>query len=210
MITYRHGARSDLFAINEIYNHYIRTTPITFDIALKNMPEREAWFKKFAPDKPHQLWVALNSEEDLLGFAHSSRFRDKDAYQTSVETTIIWRRMLPAVRSAAGCTARCSRRSRHSTCTAHTPALRCPMSLRSRCTRSSASKPLVHTSRSDVNSTATGMCCGCRNACANQRHAPRPATGHWQGRSAGRVCATPGLPAWAPHRRIRARPSSRT
>lgn len=51
------------------------------------MAERLEWFKKFDPSGRHQLLVAVRGEQ-LLGYANSSKFREKAAYQTSVETTI--------------------------------------------------------------------------------------------------------------------------
>jgi phosphinothricin acetyltransferase len=84
----RHGTRADLTAINEIYNHYVRETTVTFDLEDWDMARREAWFAAFAMTGRHQLVVA---EEDgnVTGFACSRPYYPKAAYDTTVETTIV-------------------------------------------------------------------------------------------------------------------------
>ncbi|PCJ71185.1 MAG: GNAT family N-acetyltransferase [Rhodobiaceae bacterium] len=83
----RHLQTGDLPALNDIYNHYILTSPVTFDIAPKTIDEREAWARQFETTGRHQCFVALE-EEALLGWACSGPFRPKAAYETSVEVSI--------------------------------------------------------------------------------------------------------------------------
>jgi len=83
----RPATEADLAAINDIYNHYIRETAITFDIEPWTIEERRAWFAKFAPTGRHQLFVAEASAA-VVGFACAGQFRTKAAYDTTVETTI--------------------------------------------------------------------------------------------------------------------------
>ena len=78
---------SDLPALNVLYNHYVETTPITFDVEPVTLEEREAWFRGFGAAGPHRLLVAESGGE-LVGYACSHRFRPKRAYDTSVETTV--------------------------------------------------------------------------------------------------------------------------
>lgn len=77
----------DLERINEIYNHYILNTPVTFDIAPWTIDARRVWFAKFAPTGRHRLFVAEDAGT-VVGFAGTSQFRTKAAYDTTVETTI--------------------------------------------------------------------------------------------------------------------------
>jgi phosphinothricin acetyltransferase len=86
----RPARASDLPALTEIYNGYVRETPITFDVEPFEVEARRPWFEGFAPEGPHRLFVAERSG-DLLGYAGSMRFRPKDAYATSVETTVYLR-----------------------------------------------------------------------------------------------------------------------
>jgi phosphinothricin acetyltransferase len=86
-VVVRYAAPRDLPRLTEIYNHYIATSPATFDIEPFALDERRLWFDKFAESGPHRLFVADN-EGVVLGFACTSQFRTKPAYDTSVETTI--------------------------------------------------------------------------------------------------------------------------
>ena len=81
---------ADLPAITDIYNHYIVHTPVTFDIEPVTVEQRRTWFDKFANAGPYRLLVAVEAD-DVLGYAGTFRFREKAAYQTSVETTIYCR-----------------------------------------------------------------------------------------------------------------------
>lgn len=77
----------DLEAINDVYNHYVRETHITFDDEPMTMEARKEWFSHYAPDGRHRLLVAADGGQ-LQGYASSSRFRPKPGYLTSVETSI--------------------------------------------------------------------------------------------------------------------------
>jgi phosphinothricin acetyltransferase len=86
-IKIRIAERGDLAGITEIYNYYVLNTPVTFDIEAYTVERREAWFAQFSPTGRHRLLVA---EENaiVLGYAGTTRFRPKAAYETTVETTI--------------------------------------------------------------------------------------------------------------------------
>jgi phosphinothricin acetyltransferase len=77
----------DLERIREILNEYILHHHATFDVEAKSTEEMHRWFEQFRADGPHRLLVA---EEDgaVSGYASSTRFRPKTAYDTTVETTI--------------------------------------------------------------------------------------------------------------------------
>lgn len=85
----RAGGEEDLTALTDIYNHYIRETPITFDVSPLTPDERRPWLLSHPEDGPHRLLVAQPADGGrVLGYATSSPFRPKAAYATSVETSI--------------------------------------------------------------------------------------------------------------------------
>ncbi|MEU8860894.1 GNAT family N-acetyltransferase [Streptomyces umbrinus] len=85
----RPGVESDLDALTDIYNHYVRETPITFDTTTFTPVERRPWLLSHPEDGPHRLMVATAGDsQQILGYATSSAFRPKPAYETSVEVTI--------------------------------------------------------------------------------------------------------------------------
>lgn len=83
----RHAVRADLPALVDIYNHYVRETPVTFDTDEFTVEAREAWFQSFDGSVPYRLLVAARGDE-ILGYASSSCFKPRKAYDVSVETTI--------------------------------------------------------------------------------------------------------------------------
>jgi phosphinothricin acetyltransferase len=85
--TIRRAERRDLARIVEIYNHYVETTAITFDVKPYGEVEREPWFAQFAAWGRHQLFVAERAGR-VIGYAGSMQYRPKAAYETSVEVTI--------------------------------------------------------------------------------------------------------------------------
>jgi phosphinothricin acetyltransferase len=83
----RSALPGDLPGLTEIYNHYVRETPITFDVRPHRAEERRAWLEGFAGEGRHRLFVAERAQR-VVGYACSQRFRSKAAYDTSVETTV--------------------------------------------------------------------------------------------------------------------------
>src|ERR1700745_1697837 len=86
-IRIRSALRSDLPRLTEIYNHYVIHTPITFDLAPHTVEARVPWFEQFATTGRHRLLVA-EGNGIVVGHAATTRFRNKAAYETSVETTV--------------------------------------------------------------------------------------------------------------------------
>ena len=78
---------SDLPELTALYNHYVVSSPVTFDIEPFEIEQRRAWFDHYAPEGRHQLFVA-DSDGRVVGYATSSVFRPKPAYDPSVETTV--------------------------------------------------------------------------------------------------------------------------
>jgi phosphinothricin acetyltransferase len=83
----RPAAADDLSAVNDIYNQYVVEAHYTFDVEPMSMEARHEWFTHYGETGRHRLLVAV-SEARVIGYACSSRFRSKPAYETSVETSV--------------------------------------------------------------------------------------------------------------------------
>jgi len=86
-IEIRRVVQDDLPALLGIYNHYIVHTPVTFDIEPRTLEQRQTWLDSFAPSGRHQCFVAARGGQPI-GWVCSGRFKEKAAYDTSVETGI--------------------------------------------------------------------------------------------------------------------------
>jgi|KBSMisStaDraftv2_1062788.scaffolds.fasta_scaffold374754_1 phosphinothricin acetyltransferase len=78
----------DLRALTDIYNHYIVHTTVTFDLRPFEPEERRAWFDDHRGSGRHRLIVAADRDGALLGYATTSRWRPKAAYDTTVEASV--------------------------------------------------------------------------------------------------------------------------
>lgn len=78
---------ADLPALTAIYNHYVEHSAATFDIEPYTVELRRAWFDHYSASGPYRLLVAEAGGE-IVGYASSSRFRPRRAYDTSVEVTV--------------------------------------------------------------------------------------------------------------------------
>ena len=83
----RPASEDDLPAINDIYNHYVRETHVTFDLEPVSLETRHGWFTHYSEDGPHRVFVAVE-EQRVVGFATSSEFKSRPGYSTSVETSV--------------------------------------------------------------------------------------------------------------------------
>lgn len=83
----RPARRGDLARLTEIYNYYVIHTPVTFDVEPYTVERREVWWTQFGETGRHRLLVA-EQNGIVMGYAGSTRFRPKMAYETTVETTI--------------------------------------------------------------------------------------------------------------------------
>jgi phosphinothricin acetyltransferase len=87
----RPATLDDLEALTEIYNYYVVNTTITFDLRPFTAGERRSWFDEHKPSGPHRLLVAADSGGACLGYASTSRWRPKPAYETTVEASVYCR-----------------------------------------------------------------------------------------------------------------------
>lgn len=83
----RAGRSDDVPALTAIYNHFVEHTHVTFDLEPFSVDARREWFGHYAGTGRHRLLVA-EVDGTVAGYATSGRFRDKAAYDPSVETTV--------------------------------------------------------------------------------------------------------------------------
>jgi phosphinothricin acetyltransferase len=83
----RVASRTDPLRLTEIYNHYVVHTPVTFDVEPHSVERRAAWFDQFSQSGRCRLLVADDGHV-VVGYAGTTRFRPKAAYETTVETTV--------------------------------------------------------------------------------------------------------------------------
>lgn len=83
----RQVQRDDLPALLEIYNHYVRETPATFDVEPRTLAQRQAWVDSFAATGRYQCFVAVKDGEPV-GWASSYRYNERAAYDPTVGSSI--------------------------------------------------------------------------------------------------------------------------
>lgn len=86
-ITIRRAERADLPALLGIYNHYVLHTPVTFDIEPRTLAQRGEWFSGFHDSGKYQCFVPVRGGA-AIGWVCSARFKEKEAYATTIETSI--------------------------------------------------------------------------------------------------------------------------
>jgi phosphinothricin acetyltransferase len=86
-ITLRRAEIGDVPALLDIYNYYVRETPVTFDIAPRTLEQRQTWFDGFAMTGRYQCFVAVR-EGGAIGWASSHAYNERAAYATTVYTSI--------------------------------------------------------------------------------------------------------------------------
>ena len=85
--TIRRAEPSDLPALLDIYNHYVLNTAVTFDIEPRTLEQRREWFSQFSERGRYQCFVAAK-DGVAVGWASSSRFKERAAYDCTIETSI--------------------------------------------------------------------------------------------------------------------------
>ena len=83
----RDVAATDAEAIAEIYAHYVSHTATTFDL---EAPSATTWAERIAA-ADGRPWLVCELGGTLEGYAYAGRFRPKEAYGHTTETTIYLR-----------------------------------------------------------------------------------------------------------------------
>ena len=76
---------SDAAAIARIYQPYVTNTTISFETEPPSADEIAARIQKIIA---LHSWLVYEHEDALLGYAYTSTFRERPAYQSTVESTI--------------------------------------------------------------------------------------------------------------------------
>ena len=82
----RPAIRADLGRLTDIYNHYVTSSHATFDVMPFTETGRSSWFEQFDGER-YQCLVA-EADRKVVGYACSTRLKEKPAYQTSIEMSV--------------------------------------------------------------------------------------------------------------------------
>jgi phosphinothricin acetyltransferase len=83
----RTAVLDDLPALTALYNHYVVHSAITFDVVPLQPEQRRPWFDDHGAGGRHRLLVA-EEHGQVVGYASTSRWRPKAAYETTVESSV--------------------------------------------------------------------------------------------------------------------------
>ncbi len=76
---------TDATAILAIYTPYIRNTSITFETSVPAVADFANRIRLYLEDWP---WLVYENEGKVVGYAYASRYRERVAYQWSVECSV--------------------------------------------------------------------------------------------------------------------------
>jgi len=85
-ISMREAVAADAARIASIYNYYISNTIITFEV-------KEITAATIV-DRLHHVsadgfpWIVLEKEQTVIGYAYATKFRDREAYRYTAESTV--------------------------------------------------------------------------------------------------------------------------
>jgi len=82
----RTATHADCDAIARIYNHYVATTIVTFE--LEPIPAAEMAARLDAVRKLDLPWLVAAPEGGVLGYAYATPWKARPAYRHAVETTV--------------------------------------------------------------------------------------------------------------------------
>ena len=80
-------SEADIDAVNAIYNYEIENGVATFDTVIRSKDKAIAWFKSHNTTN-HPIFVAVDDNDKVLAYCSLSSYRDKDAFDTTVEISI--------------------------------------------------------------------------------------------------------------------------
>ena len=123
--TIRLAVEDDLSDIAAIYNHEIANSTATFDL---EPPTLAYWEQRLAgKHEGDHLLVAVDADEDVVGYAYSWSYRPRPAYDLTRETSIYLDPSVRGQRHRQACsTRRCWTRWPSPGCTPRSRWWRCP------------------------------------------------------------------------------------
>lgn len=85
-VTLRLAQLGDAEAIRQIYNAEVTTSTVTFDIMPRTLADQRRYLSERSG--AHAVIVATDENDQVLGYAALSPWRNKPAYSTSVEDSV--------------------------------------------------------------------------------------------------------------------------
>jgi len=82
----REAAARDYPAIADIYNHYIKSTAITFEEIQVTVADIESRAHSVAASG--LPWLVAIADNHIAGYAYATRWRERSAYRNTVEVTV--------------------------------------------------------------------------------------------------------------------------
>ncbi len=76
----------DAEAIRQIYNLEVSTSTVTFDLVPRTLDDQITWLE--ARSGAHVVIVAEDDDDEVVGFASLSPFRERPAYNSTVESSV--------------------------------------------------------------------------------------------------------------------------
>lgn len=81
----REATHDDAGACAEIYEHYVLSTPITFEI---EPPTAGQMAERIATSLQSHAWHVLESDGAVVGYSYATAYASRAAYQWSCETSV--------------------------------------------------------------------------------------------------------------------------
>ncbi len=81
----RQATAADAAGILSIYEPFIRDTSLTFETEVPSLADFENRIASYTTQFP---WLVAIEQQDILGYAYASRYRERAGYQWSVECSI--------------------------------------------------------------------------------------------------------------------------
>jgi phosphinothricin acetyltransferase len=86
----RPAVDADAEAIRSIYNVEVLESTVTFDLVPRSLEEQREWLR--ARSGAHAVLVAVDADDEVVGYGSLSAYKDRAAYSTTVEDSVYVRR----------------------------------------------------------------------------------------------------------------------
>lgn len=87
-VAIRAGTPEDLEGVLEVYNHYVLHTAATFEVVPLRPTDRQPWLAEHTRGGRYRIVVAVDAQHRVIGWATTSPFRPRAAYETTVESSV--------------------------------------------------------------------------------------------------------------------------
>ncbi|MFT3782295.1 MAG: GNAT family N-acetyltransferase [Nibricoccus sp.] len=81
----RNATSDDLVSVNEIYNHYVRSSTCTYQEVEESLESRKLWFERHT--SPYPVIVAERGGQ-IIGWGSLSPFHARSAFRFTVENSV--------------------------------------------------------------------------------------------------------------------------